>query len=124
VRLDKKLLLIAPTIVLVFVIAGMIYATLQLRLLSDAGSAWKERSDFITAVEQGQKTLDQRQALGILRYSLDTEAKRTEAVAALRDLLAILSGIAVVSCCVLTAGIQKVPREHWPRFRAGQDQLS
>src|SRR5438309_11509365 len=101
----------------------MIYATLQLRLLSDAGSAWKERSDFIAAVEQGQKTLDQRQALGILRYSLDTEAKRTEAVAALRDLLAVLSGIALVSCCVLTAGIQKVPREHWPRFRAGQSQM-
>ena len=76
-RLDKKLLLIAPTIVLVFVAAGMIYAAFQLRWLGDVGNTWKDRSDLIASVERGEKQLEQRQALSILRYSLDVEAKRT-----------------------------------------------
>ena len=115
-RLDKKLLLIAPTIVLVFVAAGMIYAALQLRWLGDVGNTWKERSEFVASVERGEKTLDQRQALSILRYSLDVEAKRTEAIGATRELLTILATIAVLSCIGLAFGIRKVPREHWPRF--------
>ena len=52
-RLDRKLLLIAPTIVLVFVVAGMAYAALQMRLLSDVGNSWKDRSAFIASVEKG-----------------------------------------------------------------------
>ena len=115
-RLDKKLLLIAPTIVLVFVAAGMIYAALQLRWLGDVGNTWKERSDFVASVERGEKKLDERQALGILRYSLDVEAKRTEAIGATRELLTVLALIAVLSCVGLALGIRKVPREHWPRF--------
>jgi len=116
VRLDKKLLLIAPTIVLVFVAAGMVYAAHQLRWLGDVGNTWQERSDFIAAVERGEKPLEQRQALSILRYSLDVEAKRTEAIGATRELLIILASVAVLSCIGLAFGIRKVPREHWPRF--------
>ena len=115
-RLDRKLLLIAPTIVLVFVVAGMVYAALQLRLLSSLGDTWKQRSDFIASVEKGEKSLDQRQSLGLLRYSLQVEARRTEAIVATKDLLFVLSVIALVSCCVLVLGIRTVPREHWPRF--------
>jgi hypothetical protein len=119
VRLDRKLLLIAPTIVLVFVVAGMVYAALQLRVLSNVGTTWKDRSDFIASVERGEKTLEQRQSLALLRYSLDVEAKRTEAIVATRDLLIVLSAIAVLSCAALALGIRSVPREHWPRFGKG-----
>ena len=115
-RLDRKLLLIAPTIVLVFVVAGMIYAAMQLRVLSTVGDTWKQRSDFIASVEKGEKTLDQRQSLGLLRYSLEVEAKRTEAIVATKDLLFVLSVTALISCCALVLGIRTVPREHWPRF--------
>jgi hypothetical protein len=116
VRLDRKLLLIAPTIVLVCVVAGMIYATLQLRFLSDVGTTWKDRSAFISAVERGEKTLEPRQTLALLRYSVDVEAKRTEAIVAMRDLLVALSAIALLACAGLVLGIRTVPRQHWPRF--------
>ena len=115
-RLDRKLLLIAPTIVLGFVVAGMIYAVVQLRVLSNVGTTWKDRSDFIASVERGDKKLEQRQSLALLRYSLDVEAKRTEAIVATRDLLIVLSAIALLSCGALALGIRTVPREHWPRF--------
>ena len=121
-RLDRKLLLIAPTIVLAFVVAGMIYASLQLRVLSNVGSTWKDRSDFIAAVERGDKSLEQRQSIALLRYSLDVEAKRTDAIAATRDLLIILSAIALLSCGALVFGIRTIPREHWPRMTFGREQ--
>ena len=117
-RFDRKLLLIAPAIVLAFVVAGMVYATVQLRVLSSISDSWKDRSDFIAAVERGEKTLDLRQATSILRLSLTVEARRTEAIAATRDLMIALSAMAFIACCVLGFGIRSVPREHWPRFRS------
>lgn len=117
VRLDRKLLLIAPTIVLAFVVAGMLYATVQLHVLGSVSDSWKDRSDFIAAVERGEKKLDLRQATSILRLSLTVEARRTEAISATRDLMIALSVMAVIACCVLGFGIRTVPREHWPRFR-------
>ena len=119
-RLDRKLLLIAPTIVLVLVVAGMIYAVLQLRVLESVSESWKDRSDFIAAAARGEKTLSQRQATDLLRLALDVEARRTAAIVASRDLLTVLSGMAFVSCCVLAVGIRGVPREHWPRFQLGR----
>jgi hypothetical protein len=119
VRLDRKLLLIAPTIVLAFVVAGMVYATMQLRVLGSVSDSWKDRSDFIAAVERGEKKLDLRQATSILRLSLTVDARRTDAIAAARDLMIILSAMAFIACCVLAFGIRSVPREHWPRFRSG-----
>ena len=120
-RLDRKLLLIAPTIILVFVVAGMAYAAMQMRLLSDVGDTWKDRSAFIASVERGEKSLDQRQSLGLLRYSLDAEAKRSEAIAATRDLLMVLAVVALLACVSLVFGIRTVPREHWPRLALGKD---
>ncbi len=117
-RLDRKLLLIAPTIVLVLVAAGIVYAAAQLHVLTSVSDTWKDRSDFIAAVERGTKTLDERQALNILRFSLEVEAKRTAAISASRDLLITLAAVAIVSCGVLGYGIRSVPREHWPRFRS------
>lgn len=120
-RLDRKLLLIAPTIVLACVVAGMIYAAVQLNVLGSVSGSWSDRNDFITAVEHGQKPLSQRQAMNIIRFSLDVEERRTAAITATRDLLGWLAGIAGVACGVLLIGIRSVPREHWPRFSLRQE---
>ena len=119
-RLDRKLLLIAPTIVLLFVVMGLIYAATQLHVLGSVGDSWKDRSDYIAAVERGEKTLQPRQAAGLLRLGLDVEAKRTAAITASRDLLIELSAMAVICCVVLMFGIRSVPREHWPRMSFGR----
>ncbi|HXT15224.1 MAG TPA: hypothetical protein VN706_06315 [Gemmatimonadaceae bacterium] len=119
-RLDRKLLLIAPTIVLACVTAGIIYAAVQLHVLSSVGDTWKDRNDFITAVERGEKPLTERQAIGVLRLSLDVEARRTAAITASRDLLGWLAGIAAVACVTLAFGVRSVPREHWPRIALGR----
>jgi len=116
VRLDRKLLLIAPAIVLVFVAAGTAYTAFQLHVLGSVSETWKERSDFIAAVERGDKSLDQRQAIGLLRVALQVEERRTAAILASRDLLITLSLVELVSCAVLAFGIRSVPREHWPRL--------
>jgi hypothetical protein len=120
VRLDRKLLLIAPAIVLVFVVAGIVYASVQLHVLSSVSETFRERSDFIAAVERGEKPLDQRQALGILHLQFEVEAKRTAAIIAARDLLIVLSAIAGAALVVLGLGIRSVPREHWPRMKLGR----
>lgn len=115
-RLDRKLLLIAPTIVLALVVAGMVYAAVQLHVLSSVSDTLDERRAFIAAVKQGAKPLDQRQALGIIDAQFEVETKRSAALVAARDLLAVLSVIALVSLVVLGAGVRSVPREHWPKI--------
>jgi hypothetical protein len=118
VRLDRKLLLIAPTIVLFLVVAGMVYAAEQLNVLASVSESLQERNAFIQSVERGEKTLTPRQSAGLLRLATEVEARRTAAITASRDLLVALSVIGFVSCCVLGLGVRGVPREHWPRFGA------
>jgi hypothetical protein len=120
VRLDRKLLLIAPTIVIICVIAGMIYAAVQLNVLRSVSDSLQQRDEFIKAVARGDKPLSARQAIGILQISMEVEARRTTAITAARDLLAWLAGIAAVACVVLAFGIRSVPREHWPRLTFGK----
>jgi hypothetical protein len=120
VRLDRKLLLIAPTIVLFFVIAGLVYAAMQLRVLTQVSDSYKNRSAFIGAVERGEKPLSQKQSAGLLRLAMDVEARRTAAITAAEELLIELASIAFVACIVLTLGIRSVPREHWPRLAFGR----
>ena len=117
-RLDRKLLLIAPAIVLGLVVAGMLYASAQLHVLATVSASEKDRSDFVAAVASGKKPLNERQAVELLQWSLEVESRRTAAILASRDLLIELSAIALVSCVVLGIGIRGVPREHWPRFGA------
>jgi hypothetical protein len=124
VRLDRKLLLIAPTIVLVFVVAGIVYAAVQLHVLASVSETEKDREAFIASVERGEKTLEPRQSLSLLRVGLDVETKRTAAIVASRDLLIELAAIAFVSCVVLAIGVRGVPRTHWPRFGAAADRSS
>jgi hypothetical protein len=119
VRLDKKLLLIAPTIVLVLVVAGMVYAAVQLHVLASVSETEKDRDAFIASVERGEKALDPRQSLSLLRVGLDVETKRTAAIVASRDLLVELAAIGLVSCIVLAVGVRSVPRTYWPRFGEG-----
>ena len=119
-RLDRKLLLIAPTIVLVLVVAGLVYAAAQLHVLGSVSDTWKERDAFVSSVEHGQRAMTERQAVGLLRLSLDVESRRTAAITASRDLLIALAAIAFASCIALGIGIRSVPREHWPRFRFGR----
>jgi len=116
VRLDRKLLLIAPTIVLVLVIAGIVYTAVQLHVLASVGETAKERDAFISSVERGEKTLEPRQSLSLIRAGFDVETKRTAAIVASRDLLVALAVIGFVSCVVLAIGVRGVPRTHWPRF--------
>lgn len=116
-KLDRKLLLIAPAIVLAFVAAGIVYTAYELRYLVNASASWQERTDFVNAVARGEKPLTADQAIRMLQYSLDAEAKRTTAINATRDLLVELAAIAFLSCAVLALGIRSVPREHWPRFQ-------
>lgn len=119
-RFDRKLLLIAPTIVLAFVVAGLIYTAVQLHVLVDISGTFQERSDFVASVERGEKTLDARQATGLLRWAMDVETKRTAAVASIRDVMIGLSALALVCCGILAIGIRSVPREHWPRLNFGR----
>jgi len=121
VRLDRKLLLIAPTIVLVFVVAGMIYAAAQMHVLAGVSDTLESRRAFITAVERGKKPLDQRQAINIINAQFDVESRRSTALNATRDLLELLSVIAFASIGMLAFGIRSVPREHWPRFSLGRE---
>lgn len=95
---------------------GLLYATLQLHVLTGVSDTWKERSDFISAVQRGEKKMNDGQAMNVLRFALDVEAKRTAAITATRDLLIVLSIMALASLAVLAVGIRGVPREHWPRM--------
>ena len=119
-RLDRKLLLIAPAIVLAFVVAGMIYTAVELHVLARSSDTLTARKEFVDAAARGDKPLDQRQAIGILQIALDVEARRSAAIAASRDLLIELSAVAFVAWAVLAYGIRGVPREHWPRFGRGR----
>ena len=110
-RLDRKLLLIAPAIVLLLVVAGVAYAALQLHVLASVSETLQERSAFITAVERGEKTLSPRQSAGLLRLAAEVEARRTAAITASRDLLIALSAIGLVACTVLMVAVRGVPRE-------------
>ena len=115
-RLDKKLLLIAPAIVLAFVVAGMVYTAVELHVLARSSDTLAARKEFIDQVARGEKPLEERQAINILQVALEVEGKRSTAILASRDQLVELSAVALVAWGFLVIGIRGVPREHWPRF--------
>ena len=118
-RLDKKLLLIAPAIVLAFVAAGMVYTAVELHVLARSSDTLTARKEFIDQVARGEKPLEERQAINILQVALEVEGKRSAAIVASRDLLIELSAVALIAWGVLVFGIRGVPRQHWPRFGGG-----
>jgi len=87
-------------------------------VLASVSETEKDREAFIASVERGEKTLQPRQSISLLRVGLDVETKRTTAILASRDLLVELAAIGLVSCIVLAIGVRSVPRTHWPRFGA------
>ncbi len=98
----------------------MLYAAAELHVLAAVGDSWQARNDFVAAVERGEKPLAEHQAIDLLHYAFEVEAKRTAAIVAMRDLLIVLGGIGAASCIVLAFGVRAVPREHWPRLSLGR----
>ena len=118
-KLDRKLLLIAPTIVLVFIVGALVYTGIQIRALTSGENTWSSRREFVASVAAGQKTMSAEQAVGLLNISLEVESRRAAALHDAYDLVLTLSGMTAACCVVLTLGIRRVPREHWPRLRFG-----
>jgi hypothetical protein len=109
-RLDRKFLLIAPTLVLVLIAAGLFYTTTRLRQMVQASDNWAARDAFITSVERGQRHLAADKATRIVRISLEAERRQTAAIDATRELLLVLGCITGICAAVLLATIRRVPR--------------
>lgn len=109
-KLDRKFLLIAPSLVLVLIVAGLFYTATRLRQIVEASDNWSARSAFVASVESGQRHLAAEKAIGLVRLSLDAERRRTGAIEATRELLLVLGGMTFVCAAVLLWTIRGVPR--------------
>jgi hypothetical protein len=109
-RLDRKFLLILPSIVLVLVAGGIFYTATRLRLIVAGSDDIARRTAYITAVEKGTKTITTPQAVELIDISLQAEAKSKAAVDAAHDLVMFLAWITVGCCVLLFWGISGVPR--------------
>ena len=109
-RLDRKFLLIAPTLVLALIGAGMFYTASRLRQIVEASDNWQMRSDFVAAIEHGQRRITNEKAVQLVRLSLDAEQKRTGAIEATNELLLTLGAMTLVCFVVLLWTIKGVPR--------------
>jgi len=109
-RLDRKFLLIAPTLVLVLIVAGMFYTATRLRQIVESSDNWQQRSDYITAVEHGQRQLKNEKAVQLVRLSLEAEHRRTGAIVAINELLITLGLMTLACCATLLWAIKGVPR--------------
>lgn len=109
--LDRKFLLIASCGILLLIFGGVFYAATRLQIITLGSESLQRRSDFIAAVERGEKTISAPQAVGLIRLSLDAEMKRTAAIVATRQLLTLLATFGVLCCAVLAWSIRRVTRE-------------
>jgi hypothetical protein len=109
-RLDRKFLLIAPSLVLVLVVAGLFYTVTKLRQIVEASEGWDRRDAYIASVEHGQRQLDARKAVGLVRLSLDAERRRTEAIRAATELLVVLGTMNLACAVALLLTIRRLPR--------------
>ena len=109
-RLDRKFFLIAPTLLLALVVAGMLYTATRLREIVEASDNWQQRSDYITAVQQGKRPITNEKALQIVRLSLDAERFRSGAIVATNELLLTLTALTCGCCLMLLWAVQGVPR--------------
>lgn len=110
-RVDRKLLLILPTVVLVLVTAGLFYTASRLQLIVRGSDDLARRTAFIAAVDRGEKHLTTTQALGIIHYSLEAEGNRTAAIIAVHDLLQLVAWITLACCVLLIVTIRRIPRQ-------------
>jgi hypothetical protein len=109
-RLDRKFLLIAPTIVLAFIVAGMFYTATRLRQIVEASDNWQMRSDYVASLENGRRQIKMDKAVQLVRLSLEAERKRTGAIDATNELLLTLGVMTLACCIVLLLAIRGVPR--------------
>ena len=109
-RLDRKFFLIAPTIVLAFIVAGMLYTTTRLRQIVEASDSWRMRSDYVASIEHGQRRITSEKAVQLVRLSLEAERRRTGAIVATNELLLTLGAVTLACCVVLLCAIRGVPR--------------
>ena len=108
--LDRKFLLIATSVVLALIVAGMFYTNTRLGLLVAASENWQTRSAFVGALERGEKELNPAQATQLVRVALEAERRRTEAIAATQEVVSILSWMGLAACALLVYAIRGVPR--------------
>ena len=109
-RLDRKFFLIAPTLVLSLVVAGMFYTATRLRQVIEASDNWQWRSEYVASIEQGQKKITNGKAVQLVRLSLEAERRRTSAIVATNELLLTLGSMTLACCVVLLWAIRGVPR--------------
>jgi len=109
-KLDRKFLLIAPSLVLAVIGAGMFYATTRLRQVVEASDNWQMRSDYVASIERGQRKITNEKAVQIVRLSLEAERQRTAAIAAANELLLTLCAMTLTCCAALLWTIRGVPR--------------
>lgn len=109
-RLDRKFFLIAPTLVLAFIVAGIFYTATRLRLIVEASDNWQQRSEYVAAIEHGQRQLTNGKAVQLVRLSLDAERRRTDAIVATNALLLTLGAMTLACCGALLWAIRGVPR--------------
>ena len=109
-RFDRKFYLIAPTLVLVFIVAGVFYTASRLRQIVAASDNLQRRSDYVTQIERGQRHITNEKAVQIVRLSLEAEHVRTSAIAAANELLITLGAMTVLCCGALLWAIKGVPR--------------
>ena len=109
-RLDRKFFLIAPTLVLSLVVAGMFYTATRLRQVVEASDNWQRRSEYVASIEQGQKKITNGKAVQLVRLSLEAERRQTSAIVATNELLLTLGSMTLACCVVLLWAIRGVPR--------------
>jgi hypothetical protein len=109
-RLDRKFLLIAPSVVLVLIVAGLFYTATRLSQIVEAGGSWGMREAYIASVERGERQLSAPKATQLVRISLEAERRRTDAIEAAQELLIVLGWMTLACCAVLLWTIRRVPR--------------
>lgn len=110
-RVDRKLLLILPTVVLVLLSAGLFYTATRLRLIVSGSDDLPRRAAIVGSLERGERRISMAQAIGIIRVSIEAEQNRTAAIDAVHDLVQLVAWITAGCCVALIWGIRQVPRE-------------
>jgi hypothetical protein len=109
-RFDRKFYLIAPTLVLVFIVAGVFYTASRLRQIVEASDNLQRRMDYVTQIEHGQRRITNEKAVQLVRLSLEAEQVRSSAIVATNELLLTLGVMTFLCCGGLLWAIKGVPR--------------
>ena len=109
-RFDRKFYLIAPTLVLVFIVAGVFYTATRLRQIVAASDNLQRRMDYVAQIEKGQRHITNEKAVQLVRLSLEAEQVRSGAIVAANELLLTLGAMTLLCCGGLLWAIKGVPR--------------